>query len=113
MTYLVMRKKHDSGYVYVILDESERRKLGFSHDADVRLDILQTGNAERLTVEHRLEVKDMLRAEDALHQMFAADRIRTDGEWFRITNITLFRKIFKKESTTEREEKLLETMGLR
>jgi len=106
-----MRKKHDSGYVYVILDESERRKLGFSYDADMRLDILQTGNAELLTVEYRLEVKDMLRAEDALHNLFAADHKR--GEWYKITDMILFRKIFKKETTTEREEKLLETMGLR
>jgi hypothetical protein len=108
-----MRKKHDSGYVYVIKDESERRKLGFSYDAEMRLDILQTGNAERLTIEYRLFVKDMLRAEDALHNLFAADRIRTDGEWFKITNMTLFNKIFKKELTDEREEKLLESMGLR
>ena len=108
-----MRKKHDSGYVYVILDESERRKLGFSYDAEMRLDILQTGNAERLTVEYRLFVKDMLKAEDVLHDLFAADRIRTDGEWFKITDMVLFLKIFKKEPTNEREEKLLESMGLR
>lgn len=108
-----MRKKHDSGYVYVIKDESERRKLGFSYDAEMRLDILQTGNAERLTVEHRLFVKDMLRAEDALHNLFAANRIRADGEWFKIQDMLLFLKIFKIEATNEREEKLLESMGLR
>lgn len=113
MTFTVMRKKHDSGYVYVILDESERRKLGFSYDAEMRLDILQTGNAERLTVEYRLFVKDMLRAEDALHNLFAADRIRTDGEWFKIKDMLLFLKIFKKEPTDAREERLLESMGLR
>lgn len=108
-----MRKKHDSGYVYVILDESERRKLGFSHDADMRLDILQTGNAERLTVECRLYVTDMLKAETALHNLFAADRIRIDGEWFKIKDITLFQKIFKKIGTTEREEQQITSLGLR
>lgn len=108
-----MRKKHDSGYVYVIRDESERRKLGFSYDADMRLDILQTGNAERLTVEYRLQVSDMQRAEDALHNLFAADRIRTDGEWFKITDMVLFNKIFKVIPIEEREEKLLESLGLR
>lgn len=106
-------RKHRSGYVYCIKDESERRKLGFSYDAEMRLDILQTGNAEVLTVEYRLFVKDMLKAEDALHNLFAADRIRANGEWFKIKDMVLFLKIFKKEPINEREEKLLESMGLR
>jgi hypothetical protein len=108
-----MRKKHDSGYVYVIIDESQRRKLGFSYDAEMRLDILQTGNAERLTVEHRLFVQDMIKAEHALHNLFAADRIRADGEWFKIKDMALFNKIFKVAPVEEREEKLLASLGLR
>lgn len=111
MTYTDMRKKN--GYVYVIVDESERRKLGFSEDADIRLDILQTGNAEILTVEYRMQVNDMKRAETALHSLFAADRIRANGEWFKIKNMELLKKIFKIAVTDEREERLLESMGLR
>lgn len=113
MTYTAMRKHHSSGYVYVIKDESERRKLGLSYDADMRLDILQIGNAERLTVEYRLQVDDMKRAEDALHNLFAADRIRIDGEWFKIQDMALFNKIFKVIPVDEREEELIASLGLR
>lgn len=102
---------HDSGYVYVIIDESERRKLGLSKDADLRLDILQVGNAELLKVEHRLLVKDMKKAEDALHHIFAADLIR--GEWYKITNMSVFDKIFRRCDTSKRDETLLESLGLR
>lgn len=112
MTFTDMRKVL-SGYVYVIIDQTERRKLGFSKDADMRLDTLQIGNADILTVEHRLLVNDMKRAEDALHNLFAADRIRTNGEWFKITDMELFNKIFRVTQTDEREEQLLERLGLR
>lgn len=105
--------RNTSGYVYVIIDESERRKLGFSYNADMRLDDLQTGNAERLTIEHRLAVQHMRKAENALHQLFAADRIRPDGEWFKITNMELFYKIFNVAPITEREESYLKSLGLR
>jgi hypothetical protein len=108
-----MSKKHNSGYVYVIVDESERRKLGFSEDADIRLDILQTGNAELLTVEYRMQVSDMMRAETALHSLFAAGRIRVKSEWFRIQDMDLLKKIFKAVPSTEREEELIKSLGLR
>lgn len=108
-----MNKKHSSGYVYVITDESDRRKLGFSEDADIRLDILQTGNAELLTVEYRLQVQDMIKAEESLHNLFAADRIRAKSEWFRIHDMELLQKIFKVIPRTEREEELLRSLGLR
>lgn len=102
-----------SGYIYCIVDQSERRKLGFAKDADIRIDTLQTGNAERLTIEYRMEVKNMLRAETSIHQIFAADIIRTDGEWYKIKDMELLRKIFRSIDTTQKEEQLLESLGLR
>lgn len=102
-----------SGYVYVIEDESERYKLGFSKDAEMRIDDLQTGNAEILTIKYRLEVNDMRRAETAIHQLFAADRIRVKGEWFKVTNRELLEKIFRIRDITEREAQLLKSLGLR
>ncbi len=102
---------HDSGYVYVISDEQNRVKLGLSIDADMRLDILQIGNADLLTVKYRLLVKNMKKAEDALHSIFSGDHIR--GEWYKIKNIELFNKIFRIADTNERDERLLESLGLR
>lgn len=110
MTYTRM---HKSGYVYVIRDESERRKLGMAENVLQRKDELQTGNAEILTIEHTLFVKDMKRAEDALHQLFAAGRIRANGEWFVIHDMQLLQKIFGIITLSEREQKLLESLGLR
>ena len=100
-------------YVYCIIDESGRRKLGFTDDVDKRLPELQTGNAEKLKIEYRLEVKNMRRAETSLHHLFAADIIRMDGEWYKIKDLVLLKKVFRKEQTTEREEKLLERLGFR
>ncbi len=102
-----------SGYVYAIKDESNRYKLGKSENVLQRLMELQTGNAERLTIAHTLKVLDIDKAEVSLHELFASGRIRSDGEWFRIENIDLFKKVFRATDTTEREEKLLESLGLR
>lgn len=101
------------GYIYAIIDESARYKLGFAENVEQRRDDLQIGNAERLRIEYRLHVKDTRRAETSIHQIFAADRIRIDGEWFKIKDLLLLKKIFKIEDIDEREYKLLESMGLR
>lgn len=100
-------------YVYCISDESERYKLGFAEDVDRRLLELQTGNAERLTIVYRREVKNMRRAETSIHEVFAADRIRQDGEWFKIKNMALLMKIFGVLPITLQEQKMLESLGLR
>lgn len=101
------------GYIYCIEDESERYKLGLSKDADYRLDTLQTGNAEVLIIKYRIQVNDMKRAETGIHQLFAADRIRANGEWFKIKDRILLEKVFKLKDITERELKLLQSLGLR
>ena len=102
-----------AGFIYVIKDESERRKLGLAEDVEQRLKQLQTGNAERLTIEYRLQVEDMERAETSLHHLFAADRIRADGEWFKIKDMSLLLKVLKIAQTTAIEEKYLKQLGLR
>ena len=103
----------NSGYVYVIADEQGRRKLGKAEDVDQRRNELQTGNADILTIEYRLAVKDMTKAELALHSLFAADRIRLNSEWFIIRNLYLLDKVFKHVEISEREYILLESLGLR
>jgi len=101
------------GYIYCIADESARYKLGFADDVEERLPELQVGNAERLKIEYRLQVTDHRRAEKSLHNIFAADRIRMDGEWFKIKDILLLKKIFKIIETTDLEEKYLQQLYLR
>ncbi len=110
------KKKRDyGGFVYVLKDEHQRRKIGLAQDVDQRVKELQTGNAERITIEHRMHVSHMQRAEKSLHELFAAYRLRTDGEWFDIDEkeLLLLRKVFRVVATTEREEKLLKSLHLR
>lgn len=100
-----------SGYIYSIIDESNRRKLGMAQDVDMRRAELQVGNAELLTVEYRLFVKNMKKAEMSLHMLFARDNIR--GEWFCIQDIELFNKIFGILPITEKERIQLTQLYLR
>lgn len=116
MTYTPIHKQNKilAGYVYVIKDETDGRKLGFSQNPDIRVKQLQTGNKETLYIEYRLEVKDMRKAESSLHTLFAAYRLQTK-EWFHLTetDLVLLKKIFRVVQTTEREESLLKSLGLR
>jgi predicted GIY-YIG superfamily endonuclease len=113
-TYINTKPKR--GFVYVLLDQQGRRKLGKTvNDVEKRVKQLQTGNAEQITIEYRLEVNDMRRAENAIHDLFAASRLRINGEWFKLSEseLILLQKVFKAAGTTAREERLLEGLGLR
>lgn len=102
-----------SGYIYAIEDESQRIKLGMAENVDKRRNELQTGNAEVLTVLFLYPVKNMKKAEDALHDLFAAGRIRPNSEWFVIHDTKLLYKIFGVIDISDREKALLESLGLR
>ena len=57
----------------------------------------------------------MHKAETSLHSLFAAYRLRSDGEWFKLdeqANV-LLRKVFGALDTTDRENVLLKGLGLR
>ena len=113
-TYINTKPK--SGFIYVLLDETGRRKLGKTiNDVDKRVKQLQTGNAEVITIEYRLQVNDMRQAEKAIHTLFAASRLRINGEWFKLSDseLILLKKIFKAGDITPREERLLTQLGLR
>lgn len=103
------------GYLYVIKDSEGKRKLGFSKVPDKRVKDLQVGNALSLIVEYRLYVNHMIRAEKKLHDLFPAERLR--GEWFNLTDdskeLLLLKKIFGAAHTTQREEALMKSLGLR
>lgn len=59
-------------------------KIGISFAASVRLKQLQTGCPEPL--ELLLTIPGDVKFERRLHNMFAADRVRADGEWFRLSH---------------------------
>lgn len=107
--------KVDAGEVYVIRDESGRRKIGFSKQIEQRLKELQTGNSETLFIEYRLAVRHLKRAEKAIHSLFPANRL--SGEWFLIKDGSpehvLLKKVFNAEPTTRREHYFLYSLGLR
>jgi len=107
-------KQDTNGYVYVIKDETKGRKLGFSKNPDLRVKQLQTGNKEKLTIEYRLEVNNMSKAESSLHILFAAYRLRK-GEWFHLEekDLILLEKIFRARDITNTEYIQLITLGLR
>jgi len=100
------------GYVYCIADEQRRVKLGFSQDVDARLRQLKTANADKLTILYRLPVKDMKKAEEALHSLFSG---RILGEWFRLNEKEqiLLKKVFGVACITDKERSQLVILGLR
>lgn len=70
-------------YVYVIRNLSGAIKIGIADSVDRRLQSLQTGNHELLTVVYSLKVGSReiaLAMERLFHERYAADSVR--GEWF-------------------------------
>ena len=70
------------GYIYILSDEHDRIKIGVTKNMlEQRVNDLQTGNADELTVSYLSNpVYEYEKIEAAAHQLFANDRIR--GEWF-------------------------------
>lgn len=110
----MVTKRKQAGYIYVLKDSSNRRKLGLGIDVDRRRKQLQTGNAEQITIEYRLHVNNMQQAETGLHAIFAAQRLRI-GEWFELDepDLVVLKKIFGAEHITELECKQMRLLGLR
>ena len=73
-----------AGYVYIIQNgETDIYKIGLtSGNPEDRLNQMQVGNPELLTLAHYIECKDMGKVEDGFHSHFARTHYR--GEWYRI-----------------------------
>ena len=71
-------------FIYII-GSSDKQKIGISGDIPQRLQTLQTGNPEKLTVHHYVEVPDhrALVMEQKIHKELSHYRIR--GEWFKMS----------------------------
>ena len=75
-------------YLYVIeCADQDLVKIGYSADPDQRLCELQTGNASKLQVAHRVRVDPGRERvlEQRVHQELSHHRVR--GEWFRMSSI--------------------------
>lgn len=72
-------------FIYVIGNQTNRQKIGFSKDVQKRLSSIQTGNPEKLFLHHYVEVpKDRVRLlEKKIHTEMSYKRI--SGEWFNMT----------------------------
>ena len=80
---LEFNKQNDWGYVYFLLAENGKIKIGSSKELNHRLLALQYANATKLDLLFAIIVPKYSRVENFLHKRFG-DR-RSHGEWFDIT----------------------------
>lgn len=73
-------------FIYVIGNNSNRQKIGFSKDVFKRLKTLQTGNSEELLLHHYIQIPEekVRLIEKKLHQELSYKRLK--GEWFNMTS---------------------------
>lgn len=74
-------RQHTNSFVYFVIDEHKRVKIGKAADPKRRLKMLQSGCADKLEIVGVLAGGRPLEAE--LHKLFADSRQR--GEWFELT----------------------------
>jgi hypothetical protein len=86
-----MGKKKNGRNLYLIGDENGRVKIGSANNTKKRLKELQTGNPDRLKV--IAEFEDMGRQETFAQRLRSENRIRKDGEWFKLDEKSLGRLI--------------------
>jgi hypothetical protein len=90
-------------HIYVI-GTDEKQKIGYSGDVEKRLSTLQTGNAEKIRIHHKIEVapERARKIEKKIHDEYRYLMIR--GEWFNMkpeqaTSILEYAKIRWSEDT--------------
>lgn len=106
-------EKSRKGFVYVIQNTTASAtlyKIGRTKNIKQRLTNLQVGNAGIMRALYYLPVADTVKAERVLHAIFAADRVK--GEWYRIRDMELLKRIFAANDNTEYAEQFIR-MGLR
>jgi hypothetical protein len=83
-------------FVGAYLEESlQAVKIGYSYAVSSRLAALRAGNHCDLRLMAEITVEHAWRLENYYHKVFADDRFRSNGEWFRPTEplITLIRSV--------------------
>lgn len=70
-------------YIYFIIDERDRVKIGKSNDPEMRVKDLQVGNADKLSILYTIRTTSKL--ESILHTEHSEEKIR--GEWFDLEKV--------------------------
>lgn len=82
-------------YILSIKTGSEKElKIGITNDLNKRLKSLQTGNSEKIHVEHTEEIDkniNIRKMENWIHSTF--DKYRKQGEWFKGIEVKKVRKM--------------------
>lgn len=71
------------GFIYILVAETGRYKIGRASDLKRRMKQLRTAAAVTFTVLHSIRSADTVRTEKLLHEKFASSRCH--GEWFDLT----------------------------
>jgi hypothetical protein len=69
--------------VYLIKTEGSNYKIGTSKHPEKRLEQLQTGNGEQLTLIHSFESKYATLIESTFHRKYS--HLNENGEWFALS----------------------------
>lgn len=78
---------YKQGYVYLIHESGTNHyKIGLAGNPEKRLIQLQTGSALELRLIKTIAVRNMQGVESALHNKYAAYRIRDNSEWFEFSD---------------------------
>ena len=74
-----------TSYLYVIGNDTDRQKIGFSKDVEKRLKTLQTGNPDKLKIHYKIECPSnkTISLEKKIHTELSYKRLK--GEWFDMT----------------------------
>lgn len=74
-----------SSYLYVIGNDTNKQKIGFSKDVEKRLKSLQTGNPDVLKIHYKIECpsEKTRKLENKIHTELSYKRLK--GEWFSMT----------------------------
>lgn len=76
-------KKVSIGYIYLIIGENKRYKIGFSKNPNRRLSELRLSSCENHTLIHKYKISNPSIEENRLHEKFADKR--THSEWFELS----------------------------
>jgi Meiotically Up-regulated Gene 113 (MUG113) protein len=99
-------------YVYVLLDTAGKYKIGHTKNIERRRKQLQTGNSGELKICYSRCFSNCRKAEDTIHNIFAAQRKR--GEWFSLAGADrrLLDKIFTLKDLSDSDRSSLKRLGL-
>lgn len=76
-------KKVKEGYVYLVIGENGRYKIGCSRDVEKRIQQLKTSSCENHELVYKFKCKNPYEKEQELHEKFNNKRVHS--EWFELT----------------------------